>query len=192
MRTGCSRLHFVLLLALLVPGCASNRSVVSFDLRRWHGPPGRSLVIERGELRVEGRNGPVLTLWARSPEDPRCAAGTVEATGAFRESAASFGSIRLCPTDDGREGWFRWHAEVDSPPGVASARGLPPAFDFAVALSADSSVLSIRSPGLDAQVALPAGAAGAAIRANPELLGAVVAAGIAPEAPDGRYELTPR
>src|SRR5256885_15795809 len=134
MRTGCSRLHFVLLLALLVPGCASNRSVVSFDLRRWHGPPGRSLVIERGELRVEGRNGPVLTLWARSPEDPRCAAGTVEATGAFRESAASFGSIRLCPTDDGREGWFRWHAEVDSPPGVASARGLPPAFDFAVEL----------------------------------------------------------
>jgi len=98
----------------------------------------------------------------------------------------------LCPADDRRDSWARWHVDVDFPLTGSSLRGLPPSFDFAVALSADASVLWIRSPGMDAEVALPAGAAGEAVRKNPELLGAVVAAGMGPEAPDGRYELTPR
>ena len=49
-----------------------------------------------------------------------------------------------------------------------------------------------RYPGSAAQVSLPPGPIAEAVKQHPELLGAVVAANLAPLAPDGRYRLVRR
>jgi len=174
--------------ALALCACASSQRTLVLDLRPLHGAAGREVRVDPDEVRVYNRDRPILTLWARSPEDPRCAAGAMEEPGDFG-GPTSIG-MKLCPAGTGQDGWASWHVDVSS--SGRSLRSLPMKFDYEVALAPDGSELFVRYPGSAAQVSLPPGPIAEAVKQHPELLGAVVAANLAPLAPDGRYRLVRR
>ena len=181
-------MRVLLAAAFALCACASSGRMLDLDLRPLHGAAGREVRVESDEVRVYSRDRAVLTLWARSPEDPRCAAGALEDVGDFGERASI--GLKICPAGAGEDGSARWRVDLD--PGARSPRTLPGRFDYEVALAADGSALRVRYPGNVAQVTLAPGPIADAVKQHPELLGAVVALNLAPVAPDGRYTLIPR
>jgi len=171
------------------------------NLRPVERPYGRTVEIEGARLRVpwkgspEGISGPSAAFLEIELDDRRgngCASGRIgrklEPVSEIRERTIT---LELCPMASRERDWNRWHVEFDRVPSGLQEQLLVPPVDFETSLASDGEVLLVRARETRADIRLPGGSFGEAVRRHPELLATVVLAGFVPRSSSARYELLP-